>query len=93
MMTLRELIEAANEIAAATPDALDLPVYSEYDYGDHNHTRALTEPMQLSLSKTKDTAYSDTGLRILEEDDDDEEDEEDEEDIQKMVIVLGDVIH
>ena len=88
-MTLRELLEQANEMVQFGGEAvLDLEVYSEYDYGDHCHTRALVEPQVLQITKVTDSAYSASGIRIH-----DEEEDEDTPHHENLVISIGDVVY
>jgi hypothetical protein len=70
-MTVKELIKVLKNM----PQGLE--VMTEYDYGDRCHTRALNKIESADVLSIKETAYSDSGLAV------------DEDDGNGEVVVLG----
>lgn len=88
-MTLEELKEAIEELIDIEGDrVLKMEVYSEYDYGDIGHTRALTQPSAIEIVDTEETGYSNTGLGIYDPAPDDMDEEEEREKERKEVVAL-----
>jgi len=79
-MTLGELKEMIRDLERMYPeyDVNEMDLYTEYDYGDHSHTRALVVPTYIDICKPHQTAYSDSGLAIGRRDDEDDYDENEE---------------
>lgn len=84
-MTLGELREMIGDLEREYGgDVLEMEVYAEYDYGDHSHTRALTDFHSVMVRTPYETAYSDSGLAIRGEYDDDAG-----EDARSVVVLVS----
>ena len=69
-MTLGELKELIEDLERLEGDhVLNMDVYTEYDYGDHGHTRALTVFNNVQVINPYETAYSDSGLAVTQDED------------------------
>ena len=78
-MTLGELKEMIEDLDRTEGDeVLEMRVMASYDYGDHCHTEALINLNRVEVVNPTETAYSDSGLCIRNNNRVDEVDEVDE---------------
>lgn len=85
MATLREIKEMIDQLVDEQgEDVLDMESYTEYDYGDYCHTRAITEMNTIKVTRPINTAYSSSGLAVSEDEEDINHDE-----FQEHVVVFS----
>jgi len=67
-MTLAELKEAIDWVYEnASEEEKSREVFTEYDYGDRCHTRALNNIYELVEAHARKSAYSDSGFAVADE--------------------------
>lgn len=70
---LKEMIEDLERVYHGDIDVLGLDVYAEYDYGDHCHTKALTDFSDMDVTRPIKTVYSESGLALRDGNDSEED--------------------
>ena len=76
-ITLGELKEMIEDLERTEGDEVtEMRVMASHDYGDHCHTEALIDLNRVEVVNAGETAYSDSGLCIRDNDEDENEDDE-----------------